>query len=89
MCTRLHPVVITEAEHSLSLPLPDGGEDGLKAMILARHKSREQQASGFLDSLEARYAKKPRAAKSEGEGPSSSKAGKSTQRKGTKKKGRR
>ena len=72
-----------------SLALPDGDQDSLKAMILARQKSREQQASGFFDSLEAKYAKKPRTAKSKDEEASPSKTGKKSQRKGTKKKGPR
>jgi len=33
------------------------GEDGLRAMILARQANRGAQAESFLDSLAAKYAK--------------------------------
>jgi len=35
----------------------NGGEDGLRAMILARQANRGAQAENFLDSLAAKYAK--------------------------------
>ena len=34
-----------------------GGEDSLRAMILARHANRGAQAESFLDNLAAKYAK--------------------------------
>ena len=35
----------------------NGGEDGLRAMILARQANRGAQAENFLDNLAAKYAK--------------------------------
>ena len=49
-----------EAAEELGL---GGGEEGLRAMILARQGNRASQAESFLDNLAAKYAPKPKKGK--------------------------
>ena len=80
----VHTTIILTLSHYKRCTYAGEDIESLKSLILARKNSREAQMDGFFDSLEEKYAKKPRkgGSKKEQNGGSKGAAGGSARSKG-------